>query len=103
MFDAAPGANHAVATGGQVAFYAALFAQRVRRTQLGEKHPVGTVGWMPRCAAGGAKGIPAAERQYLLLTADALTAHLSGEMEIGRIRCRRRRCWWLAADFDGPV
>ncbi|MDQ3764387.1 MAG: hypothetical protein M3460_23315 [Actinomycetota bacterium] len=43
-------------------------------------------------------------RQYLPLTEDVLTAHLSGESHIGLYPLLDGdRCWWLAVDFDGPA
>lgn len=43
------------------------------------------------------------DRDYLPLTADVLAAHLSGKMHIGLYPLLDGdRCWWLAADFDGP-
>jgi hypothetical protein len=52
-----------------------------------------------RCA-----GVPAAEREYLPLSEEVLTAHLSGELDLGLYPLLDGdRCWWLAADFDGPA
>ena len=62
---------------------------------------------MPAVRGGWRKGIPAADREYLPLTGEVITAHLSGEVEIGLYplldgdRCwcwqpistARRRCW----------
>jgi superfamily II DNA or RNA helicase len=40
----------------------------------------------------------------LPLTPDVVTAHLSGETEIGLYPLLDGdRCWWLTADFDGPA
>ena len=50
------------------------------------------------------KGVRHGEREYLPLTADVLTAHLSGQTHIGLYPLLDGdRCWWLAADFDGPA
>lgn len=52
---------------------------------------------------GWRKGVPHAERDYLPLTAEVLAAHLSSQVHIGRYPLLDwDRCWWLAADFDGP-
>jgi hypothetical protein len=41
---------------------------------------------------------------YLPLTAEVLAAHLSGQVHIGLYPLLEGdRCWWLAADFDGPA
>jgi hypothetical protein len=58
--------------------------------------------------AGGARPVaqryPRGPAEYLPLTTDVLTAHLSGDMEIGlHPLLDGDRCWWLAADFDGPA
>ena len=56
------------------------------------------------CARRLAQGRPAAERQYLPLTEEVITAHLSGELELGLYPLLDGdRCGWLAADFDGPA
>jgi hypothetical protein len=50
------------------------------------------------------KSVPHAEREYLPLTAEVLAAHLSGQAHIGLYPLLDGdRCWWLAADFDGPA
>lgn len=59
---------------------------------------------MPAVRGGWHKGIPAADREYLPLTEEVLTAHLSGDAAIGLYPLLDGdRCWWLAADFDGPA
>jgi superfamily II DNA or RNA helicase len=51
-----------------------------------------------------AQGVPASEREYLPLTDEVITAHLSGELELGLYPLLDGdRCHWLAADFDGPT
>jgi superfamily II DNA or RNA helicase len=53
---------------------------------------------------GWRKGVPAAERDYLPLTEEVITAHLSGDLELGLYPLLDGdRCHWLAADFDGPT
>ncbi len=106
MFDAAPGAVHAGSRPEiKVALYAALFAARADVYAVRwENARLARSGWIPAVRGRWRKGIPTAERQYLPLTADVLTAHLSGEMEIGLYPLLDGdRCWWFAADFDGPA
>src|SRR5579872_653412 len=58
-----------------------------------------------RCAAGGGwrKGTRHEDRDYLPLTSAVLAAHLKGEIHIGLYPLLDGdKCWWLAADFDGP-
>jgi hypothetical protein len=46
--------------------------------------------------------MPAAERDYLPLTGEVITTHLSGKLELGLYPLRDGdRCFRLAADFDG--
>ena len=62
-----------------MAFYAALFAARTDAYAVRwENTRSARSGWMPAVRGRWRKGIPAAERQYQPLTADVLTAHLSG-------------------------
>jgi hypothetical protein len=52
---------------------------------------------------GWRKGVRHEDRNYLPLTAAVLAAHLKGETHIGLYPLLDGdRCWWLAADFDGP-
>jgi hypothetical protein len=58
----------------------------------------------PAVRGGWRKGTPHAERDYLPLTPEVLTAHLSGQAHIGLYPLLDGdQCWWLAADFDGPA
>ncbi|MGI8449885.1 MAG: TOTE conflict system archaeo-eukaryotic primase domain-containing protein, partial [Streptosporangiaceae bacterium] len=60
--------------------------------------------WLASRGAERRKGVPHAEREYLPLTADLLASHLSGDVHIGLYPLLDGdRCWWLAADFDGPA
>jgi superfamily II DNA or RNA helicase len=106
LFEAPPGAVH----GGsppeaKVAFFGALFAARIdiyaarwENTRTGQK------GWLPAVRGGWRKGVPHAERDYLPLTAEVLSAHLSGQMHIGLYPLLDGdHCCWLAADFDGSA
>lgn len=106
FFDAPPGPVHAGSPPKvKVAFFGALFAARTdiyavrwENTRTGQK------GWLPAVRGGWRKGIPHAERDYLPLTAEVLSAHLSGQMHIGLYPLLDGdRCWWLAADFDGSA
>ena len=106
MFDAPPGAVHAGSPpAAKVTFFGALFAARTDVYAVRwENARSGKSGWMPAVRGGWRKGVPAAEREYLPLTKDVVTAHLSGEVEIGLYPLLDGdRCWWLAADFDGPA
>ncbi len=106
IFEAAPGAVHLGSPPpAKVAFYAALFGARTDVYAVRwDNARTGRSGWMPALRGGWRKGIPPAQRQYLSLTAEVLTAHLSGEMEIGLYpMLDGDRCQWLAADFDGPA
>ena len=85
IFDAQPGPVHAGSpAAAKVAFYAALFgARRDVYALRWENARSGESGWMPAVQGGWRKGVPAAQREYLPLTAEVLTAHLSGELELG--------------------
>jgi hypothetical protein len=106
LFDAPPGAVHAGSPPEvKVAFFGALFAARTdiyavrwENTRTGQK------GWLPAVHGGWRKGVLHAERDYLPLTAEVVSAHLSGQMHIGLYPLLDGdRCWWLAADFDGSA
>ena len=104
IFDVAPGAVHAGSSPEtKVKFFRALFAARTDvYAQRWENSRSGKSGWMPAVRGGWRKGIPASEREYLPLTEEILTAHLSGELELGLYpMLDGDRCAWLAADFDG--
>jgi len=59
---------------------------------------------MPAVRRGWRRGVPSGQREYLPLTEEVLTAHLSGDIEVGLYPLLGGdRCWWLAADFDGPA
>jgi len=106
IFDAAPGAVGVDSSpAAKVAFYAALFGARIDVYALRwDNARTGRSGWVPAVRGGWRKGVPASEREYLPLTSEVLTAHLSGEIEIGLYpMLDGDRCRWLAADFDGPA
>jgi len=87
-----------------VAFFGALFAARTDVYAVRfDNRRTGKTGWVPAVRGGWRKGIQHAERDYLPLTAQVLAAHLKGEMHIGLYPLLDGdKCWWLAADFDGP-
>jgi superfamily II DNA or RNA helicase len=88
----------------KVAFYAALFAARsdVYATRF-DNPRTGKGGWVPAVRGGWRKGIRHEDRDYLPLTPAVLAAHLKGEVHIGLYPLLDGdKCWWLAADFDGP-
>ena len=58
----------------------------------------------PPCGAAGVSGVPAEQREYLPLTEEVVTAHLSGEVDLGLYPLLDGDlCRWLAADFDGEA
>ena len=106
MFDAPPGSVTAASPAeAKVAFYRALFRSRDDVYALRwDNDRTGRGGWMPAVRGGFRKGMRPAERDYLPLTEDVLTRHLSGALEIGLYPLRDDdRCHWLAADFDGAT
>ena len=106
FFEAPPGPVHAGSPAeAKVALFGALFAARTDIYALRwENARSGKAGWLPAVRGGWRKGVPHAEREYLPLTPQVLTAHLSGQAHIGLYPLLDGdRCWWLAADFDGPA
>jgi len=85
--------------------FSALFAARTDIYAVRwENARTGRAGWLPAVRGEWRKGVRHGEREYLPLTADVLTAHLSGQTHIGLYPLLDGdRCWWLAADFDGPA
>ena len=88
-----------------MALFGALFAARTDVYAVRwENARTGKAGWLPAVRGGWRKGVPHAEREYLPLTAELLASHLSGEVHAGLYPLLDGdRCWWLAADFDGPA
>jgi hypothetical protein len=106
FFEAPPGPVHAGSPAQQkVALFGALFAARTDIYSVRwENARTGKAGWLPAVRGGWRKGVPHSQRDYLPLTAEVLTAHLSGQAHIGLYPLLDGdRCWWLAADFDGPA
>ena len=106
FFDAPPGLVHAGSLPeAKVAFFGAMFAARKDIYAVRwENARTGQKGWLPAVRGGWRKGVRHAERDYLPLTAEVLSAHLSGQMHIGLYPLLDGdRCWWLAADFDGSA
>jgi superfamily II DNA or RNA helicase len=106
VFDGRAGSVHAGSSApAKVAFFATLFAARPDVYALRwENARTGRVGWVPAVRGGWRKGVPAAEREYLPLTEEVITAHLSGELDLGLYPLMDGdRSHWLAADFDGPA
>ena len=66
-----------------MAFFGALFAARTDEYAVRfDNQRTGKSGWVPAVRGGWQKSVRHEERSYPLLDGD--------------------RCWWLAADFDGP-
>jgi hypothetical protein len=106
FFDAPPGSVHAGSPPeAKVAFFGRLFAARTDiYAARWENARTGRAGWLPAVRGGWRKGVPHAEQEYLPLTAEVLAAHLSGKTHVGLYPLLPGdRCWWLAADFDGPA
>jgi superfamily II DNA or RNA helicase len=106
FFEAPPGPVHAESPPeAKVALFGALFAARTDIYAVRwENARTGRAGWLPAVRGGWRKGVPHAEREYLPLTAEVLAAHLSGKAHVGLYPLLDGdRCWWLAADFDGPA
>jgi hypothetical protein len=106
IFDAAPGSvDLGSSPAVKVAFFVALFGARTDVYAVRwENRRSGKAGWMPAVRGGWRRGVPAAQRDYLPLTEEVITAHLSGELDLGLYPLLDGdRCWWLAADFDGPA
>ena len=104
-FESVPGPVHARSSAPEkVSFFAALFGARTDVYAIRwENHRTGKAGWLPAVRGGWRRGIRHEEREYLPLTAEVITAHLSGEAHLGLYPLLDGdRCWWMAADFDGP-
>jgi hypothetical protein len=89
FFEAPPGSVHAGSpAAAKVALFGALFAARTDvHAVRWQNARTGKAGWLPAVRGGWRKGTPHAERHYLPLTPEVLTAHLSGQTHIGLTRC----------------
>jgi hypothetical protein len=106
FFDAPPGLVHAASPPeAKVAFYGEMFAARTDIYAVRwENARTGQKGWLPAVRGSWRKGVQHAERDYLPLTAEVLSAHLSGQIHVGLyLLLDGDRCSWLAADFDGSA
>lgn len=76
IFDAQPGPVHAGSSAAaKVAFFATLFgARRDVYALRWENARSGRSGWTPAVRGGWRKGVPAAQREYLPLTEEVITA-----------------------------
>jgi hypothetical protein len=104
-FEAPPGVvHHRSPQDAKVAFFGALFAARTDVYAIRfDNQRTGKSGWIPAVRGGWHKGARHEDRNYLPLTPQVLAAHLKGEVHIGLYPLLDGdRCWWLAADFDGP-
>lgn len=105
FFDAPPGPVHNESPNpAKVAFFGALFAARTDIYATRYENPrTGKKGWSPAVRGGWQAGVPHERRDYLPLTPDVVAAHLRGDVHVGLYPLLDGdRCWWLAADFDGP-
>jgi hypothetical protein len=105
FFEAPPGmVHHRSPQEAKVAFFGALFAARTDVYAIRyDNQRTGKSGWVPAVRGGWQKGVRHEDRSYLPLTAAVLAAHLKGEVHIGLYPLLDGdKCWWLAADFDGP-
>lgn len=106
IFEAHPGpVDRRSAPELKVDFFAALFAARtdVYATRW-ENTRTGKAGWLPATRGGWRKGVRHEDRDYLPLSKDVLRAHLTGDVHVGLYPLLDGDlCWWLAADFDGPM
>jgi superfamily II DNA or RNA helicase len=106
FFDGQPGPVDRQSTPEKkVEFFAALFAARtdIYATRW-ENTRAGKAGWLPATRGRWRKGARHEDRDYLPLTREVLRAHLTGEAHVGLYPLLDGdKCWWLAADFDGPT
>lgn len=89
----------------KVGFFADLFsARRDVYAVRWESARTAKSGWMPAVAGGWRRGMDARSATFLPLTADVVTAHLAGEIDLGLYPLHGDdTCHWLAADFDGAA
>ncbi|MGH3438899.1 MAG: TOTE conflict system archaeo-eukaryotic primase domain-containing protein [Sciscionella sp.] len=106
FFEAHPGpVDRRSAPEVKVDFFAALFAARtdIYATRW-ENARTGKAGWLPAVRGGWRKGVGHEDRDYLPLSKDMLRTHLTGDVHVGLYPLLDGDlCWWLGADFDGPM
>ncbi|TVT17811.1 helicase [Amycolatopsis acidiphila] len=106
FFEAHPGpVDRRSAPEVKVDFFAALFAARIDiYATRWENARTGKAGWLPAVRGGWRKGVRHEDRDYLPLSKDVLRTHLVGDVHVGPYPLvDGDLCWWLAADFDGPM
>jgi len=106
IFDGQPGGVDVRSSAvSKVTFFRTLFAARTDVYAVRWANDrIGKSGWMPAIRGRWRKGQAPQLRQYLPLTDEVITAHLSGEIDVGLypLLDGDATCW-LAADFDGPA
>ena len=106
MFERPPGPVHYRSDpASKVAFFRAMFASRQDAyATRWENATTGRAGWVPAVPGGWRRGRSAGRPDYLPLTDDVVTAHLSGRLHLGLYPLLPdNRCHWVAADFDGSA
>ena len=106
FFEAHPGlVDRRSAPEVKVDFFAALFAARIDiYATRWENARTGKAGWLPAVRGGWRKGARHEDRDHLPLSKDVLRTHLVGDVHVGLYPLLDGDlCWWLAADFDGPM
>ena len=106
FFEAHPGpVDRRSAPEVKVDFFAALFAARIDiYATRWENARTGKAGWLPAVRGGWRKGVRHEDRDYLPLSKHVLRTHLTGDVHVGLYPLLDGDlCWWLAADFDGPM
>lgn len=106
MFEKAPGPVHGRSDpGNKVAFFRTMFASRQDAyATRWENSRTGRAGWVPAVPGGWRRSDTMARPDYLPLTDEIVTAHLSGTTHLGLYPLLPdNRCHWIAADFDGSA
>jgi hypothetical protein len=106
IFDRAPGmVDLRSSPEAKVALFRQIFLARTEvYARRWENERTGKAGWMPAVRGSWRKGTPVAGQACLPLTAQVVTAHLSGQLDLGLYPLLDGNvCGWLAADFDGPA
>ncbi len=106
FFERRPGpVNASSSPAEKVSFFRTLFAARADVYAVRwQNSRTGRGGWMPAIAGRWRKGMRAEDREYLPLTDEVVTQHLSGGHDLGLYPLMNGdKCCWLAADFDGQA